>query len=527
MKKVLPLAALLFALASLPAPAAEKRPPNIVLLYSDDIGWGDLGCYGSKVIPTPNLDRLAAQGTRFTSGYCTSATCTPSRYSLLTGEYAWRRQGTGVLPGDARLIIKPGRPTMASSLAKQGYVTGVVGKWHLGLGDGNIDWNKQINPSPNHIGFSYSFIMAATGDRVPTVFVEDSFVVGLDPSDPIEVSYKSAYPGDPDLSSEVERAKLKMDWSHGHNMALVNGVGRIGWMKGGKAARWTDETMGDTFAEKACAFIARNKTTPFFLYYASHENHVPRVHHPRYAGKTPLGPRGDAVVAFDDQVGRILSQLDAEGLSENTLVIYSSDNGPVLDDGYKDDAVEKNKQAGHTPAGPFRGGKYSILEGGTRVGFIVRWPGHTPAGRVSDALVSQVDLPAVFTKVAGGDPSAFLQLDSMDVSSALSGGAGRETLISSTQGNQLSIRDARWKFIPGTGAQANGKQAAGPLVDLLGSDEARINDRKNQGGPRLFDLLEDPAELHNVAAEHPEIVERLNALLMEQRAKGVAQPLPE
>lgn len=137
--------------------------------------------------------------------------------------------------------------------------------------------------------------------------------------------------------------------------------------------------MGDVFADKACAFIATNKDKPFFLYYASHENHVPRVHHPRYAGRTPLGPRGDAVVAFDDQAGRILAELDKHGLAENTLVIYTSDNGPVLDDGYKDQAVERNQAAGHRPAGPFRGGKYSILEGGTRVGFIARWPGR--AGR--------------------------------------------------------------------------------------------------------------------------------------------------
>jgi arylsulfatase A-like enzyme len=506
--------------------AADKRPPNIVLLYSDDIGWGDLGCYGSKVIPTPNLDKLATQGTRFTAGYCTSATCTPSRYSLLTGEYAWRRQGTGVLPGDARLIIKPGRPTMAASLAKLGYATGVVGKWHLGLGSGDVDWNKTINPSPNQIGFTYSFIMAATGDRVPTVFVEDGSVVGLDPKDPIEVSYKQAYPGDPDLTTDAERAKLKMDWSHGHNMALVNGVGRIGWMKGGKSALWNDETMGDTFADKACGFIAQNKDKPFFLYYASHENHVPRVHNPRYAGKTPLGPRGDAVVAFDDQAGRILAELDKHGLAENTLVIYSSDNGPVLDDGYKDKAVELNKQAGHTPAGPFRGGKYSILEGGTRVGFIARWPGHTPVGKVSDALMSQVDLPAVFTKVAGGDPADFLKLDSIDTSAALSGGAGRETLISSTQGNQLSIRDTRWKFISGVGAPVKGKKAQGPIVALLGSESEQDNDSRDQSGPRLFDLQADPGERNNVAKEHSEIVERLKALLEVQRAKGVGQPLP-
>ena len=185
------------------------------------------------------------------AGYCTSATCTPSRYSLLTGEYAWRRKGTGVLPGDANMIIKPGRPTLPASLAKLGYATGVVGKWHLGLGGETVDWNKTIDPCPNQIGFTYSFIMAATGDRVPTVFVENGRVVGLDSKDPIEVSYQRPFPGDPDLKDPAVRSKLKLDWSHGHNMALVNGVGRIGWMKGGKAALWDDETMGDVFAGKA------------------------------------------------------------------------------------------------------------------------------------------------------------------------------------------------------------------------------------------------------------------------------------
>jgi len=232
------------------------------------------------------------------------------------------------------------------------------------------------------------------------------------------------------------------------------------------------------------------------------------------------------VVAFDDQVGRILAELDKQGLAENTLVIYTSDNGPVLDDGYKDQAVERNKAAAHTPAGPFRGGKYSILEGGTRVGFIARWPGHTPVAKVSDALISQVDLPAVFTKVAGGDPAEFLKLDSVDSSAALTGGLGRETLISSTQGNVLSIRDARWKFISGVGAPAKGKKAQGPLVDLLGAEADQSNDRRDQAGPRLFDLQADPGERNNVAKEHPEVVARLKALLEAQRAKGVAQPLP-
>ncbi len=517
--RLLPLVALFCGITLV---AADKRPPNIVLLYADDIGWGDLGCYGAKVIPTPNLDRLAAQGTRFTDGYCVAATCTPSRYSLLTGEYAWRRKGTGVLPGDATMIIKPGRPTLPASLAKLGYATGVVGKWHLGLGAGVVDWNKPIAPSPNEIGFGYSFIMAATGDRVPTVFVENGRVVGLDTQDPIEVNYKKPYPGDPDLTSPAERAKLKMDWSHGHNMALVNGVGRLGWMKGGKSAIWNDETLGDTFCDKACGFIAANKDKPFFLYYAAHECHVPRLPNPRFLGKTPLGPRGDAVVAFDEQCGRILAELEKHGLTGETLVVMSSDNGPVLDDGYKDQAVELNAKAGHLPAGPFHGGKYSILEGGTRVSLIARWPGRTPAGKVSDAMVSQVDFAATFTRLAGGDPAELLKIDGVDVSAAFLGGAGRDHVISSTQALQLSYRDARWKFVPGIGHR-RGKSPA--VVDRTEQNDEVEN--LNAANDRLFDLQDDPGERKNVIAEHPDVAARLKALLDAQKAKGFNQALPK
>jgi arylsulfatase A-like enzyme len=427
-----------------------------------------------------------------------------------------------VLAGDARLILRPGRPTIASCLAKLGYSTAVVGKWHLGLGSGNLNWNQPINPCPNDIGFHYSFIMAATGDRVPCVYVEDGKVLGLDPKDPIEVSYKQPYPGDPDLQKDDERAKLKMDWTHGHNMALVNGVGRIGWMKGGKAAVWNDQTMGDVFAERACAFIERSKDTPFFLYYASHENHVPRLPNPRFAGKTPLGPRGDAVVAFDEQVGRILDALEKNGLTESTLVIFSSDNGPVLDDGYRDQSVELNNAANHQPAGPFRGGKYSILEGGTRVGLIAQWPGRVPEGRVSEALISQVDFAATFIRAAGGDPSDFTAMDGRDMVPALQGGHGRDFLISSTQGGLLSIRDHRWKFIPGSGKPGNVKSQA----VIAGSQEDAARDAKEQALDRLFDLIADPGERSNVAALNPDVVQRLKASLEEEKAKGFNAPIP-
>jgi len=512
--------ALLLASLAIPLPAADR--PNIVLIYADDIGWGDLGSYGAKVIPTPNMDRLAAQGGRFTSGYCSSASCTPSRYSMLTGEYAWRRQGTGVLRGDAPMVIPLSRQTVATALRDKGYATAVVGKWHLGLGPrdvpgtGPLDWNKPISPGPREVGFEYSFIMAATGDRVPTVYVRDGSVIGLDPKDPIEVSYQKAFPGDPDLKTDAVRRTLLQDWSVGHNMGLVNGVGRIGWMRGGKAALWDDTTMGDVFAEQAVRWIEASKAKPFFLFYASHENHVPRIIHPRHVGKTPLGPRGDAIVAFDEQVGKILDALERAGVADKTLVIISSDNGPVLDDGYKDEAFERNRDARHLPAGPFRGGKYSQHQGGTRVALLARWPGVIKPGTVTDTLVSQVDFPASFARLAGADATPFLGLDSLDVSAAFKGGdSPRDHIISHATGQRFSLREGKWVYVaPYTGTVGRAFHGPGAVQGIPTNVD------------QLYDLSQDPGERVNLADKHPEVLERLKARLAASRAKGEALPLP-
>lgn len=474
---------LLSAIASAACFAAER--PNIVLIYADDLGYGDVSANGAKAVETPNIDRIAKEGINFRSGYCTSSTCTPSRYSMLTGRYAFREKGTGILPGDAGLIIDPAKPTLPSVLKEAGYRTGVVGKWHLGLGPKEgPDWNAAISPGPKEVGFNFSYIMAATGDRVPCVYVEDGKVVNLDPADPIEVSYRHAFPGLPD--GVKNRSELVMDWTHGHNQAVINGIGRIGYMKGGRSALWKDEDMADVFAGQAVRFIRESKDAPFFLFFALHDIHVPRVPHPRFVGKTKMGPRGDAIVQTDWQTGEVLRVLDELGLAENTLVIFSSDNGPVINDGYVDQSVVK--LGDHKPAGPFAGGKYSIQEGGTRVPFFVRWPAKIAGGATSEALLSQVDFPRTFLTIAGGEAKDGSFPDSEDVSRALTGESneGRSHVIQQSYRDQLAIRVGNWKFV---GASGKKKEVA------------------------LFDLSKDFNESKNLAESNPEKVRELSAKL--------------
>ncbi|MDR2472605.1 MAG: sulfatase-like hydrolase/transferase, partial [Tannerella sp.] len=311
-----------------------KELPNVLVIIADDLGYGDVSCYGSATIKTPNIDRIAADGICFTQGYSTSATSTPSRYALLTGMYPWRNKDAKILPGDAPLIIGTEVQTLPKLMREAGYTTGTIGKWHLGLGRGQVDWNTTVSPNPTDIGYDYSYIQAATNDRVPCVFVENGRVDNLDPADPIYVSYKENFEGEP--TGKLNPELLKMHPSHGHDMSIVNGVPRIGFMKGGKSALWTDETMAEVFVTKAKQFISENRSKPFFLYFGLHQPHVPRVPNAQFVGKSGMGARGDAILEADWGVGELLDYLDELGLADNTLVIFSSDNGPVVDDGYQD-----------------------------------------------------------------------------------------------------------------------------------------------------------------------------------------------
>jgi arylsulfatase A-like enzyme len=474
MKQVINLfcVVLLPALSAFAAPAAAPQKPNIVIILADDLGFGDTGCYGATKISTPNIDRLAQQGLRFTDAHATSATCTPSRFALLTGQYPWRKEGTGILPGNAALIIDPKQATLPSILKTAGYRTGIVGKWHLGLGGaGGPDWNGDIKPGPLEIGFDYAFIQPATSDRVPCVYIENHRVVGLDPKDPIQVSYGKPIGNEPTGKNHPELLKLGL--SLGHAGTIIDGISRIGFMTGGHAARWKDEDKADVLTAKAIDFIGQNTNRPFFLEFAAHDPHVPRVPHPRFVGKSGCGVRGDVIVEFDWCVGQILSTLEKLNLLSNTIVVLTSDNGPVLDDGYDDRAVEDLN--GHTPAGPLRGGKYSVYEGGTRVPLIVRWPGRVSPG-VSDALVSLVDFPASFAALTGQKISAGAAPDSVNVLPALLGETtkGRDKLVEHDGFRTLAFRDGLWKFIEPDARPRPGYSPFGELYNL-GRDLGETN----------------------------------------------------
>ena len=449
--------------------------------------------------------RLMSTGSRGRAGG--SPTRTPSRYSLLTGEYAWRRPDTDVAAGNAGMIIRPGQFTMADMFKSCGYRTCAIGKWHLGLGDtqGSQDWNARLPMNPGDLGFDYHYIMAATADRVPCVFIEDGSVVGWDPQAPIEVSYRGNFAGEPTGKDNPELC-YNLKSSVGHDQSIVNGIGRIGYMRGGGKALWKDENIADSITAHAVGFIRDNCDHPFFMYFATNDVHVPRFPHPRFRGKSGMGLRGDAIVQFDWSVGQIMDALDRLGIADNTLILLTSDNGPVIDDGYQDRAEEL--LGGHRPSGPWRGGKYSTFEGGTQVPAIVRWPAVVKGGQTSATLMSQIDWMASLGSLVGARMPKGTAPDSQNRLGNLLGtdSEDRPYVLEFAYNHLLSVRTKEWKYIePGDGPKV---LTWAPKAET-GTDPM----------PQLYNIKDDGRETVNVAGENPQKVYEMQNILRRERTK--------
>ena len=331
---------------------------------------------------------------------------------------------------------------------------------------------------------------------MPCVYVENGRVVGLDPDDPIEVNYRHKVGDWPTGAENPELVELRP--SQGHNNTIINGIPRIGWMTGGRAALWRDEDIADTIAKKAIQFITSHRDEPFFLYMGTNDVHVPRVPHPRFAGKSGLGSRGDVILQLDWTIGEVMRTLDSLGIADNTLLIFTSDNGPVIDDGYADEAFEQLN--GHTPMGIYRGGKYSLYEAGTRIPMLVRWPARVAAGE-QPALFSQIDVYRSLAALCGAELPEGAAPDSRDRLPELLGERqqDREYIVQQNLDNTLALLSGSWKYL---------EPSDGPAIEYW----TRI-ELGNAPEAQLYDLKTDPCERHDVAAEHPEIVERLTAKL--------------
>lgn len=438
--------------------------PNVVLIMADDLGFGDLGCYGATKIATPHCDRLAREGRRFTDAHSPSAVCSPTRFGLLTGCYPWRENRVPRhLLASEPLVIREGEPTVASLLKSAGYVTGCVGKWHLGAQRTNpIDWNSPLAPGPNAVGFDSYFGVINSHNQAPSVLVENDRIVGLNPGDRITIEGNQNQTSGPRLRDEHALEALQ--------------------------------------AAKAVAFIEQHRSKPFFLYYPTAAVHGPITPGKRFEGRRQVGAYGDYVQEFDWAVGEVLAALDRCRLAEKTIVVVTSDNGGI---------VRMGKPRGHQVVGPLRGEKGTAWEGGHRVPFLVRWPGKVPAGTESSEVVCHVDFMATICAAVGIPLPGHAGPDSWNVLPAWLGETMKQPLREATvcvsqQASVFSIRQGPWKLLVGG-------QSAGTKKGALAE-------------PELYHLADDLAESRNLAAEQPQKVRELAALLTRYRTQGFSRP---
>jgi arylsulfatase A-like enzyme len=472
----------------------DPHPPNVILINADDLGFGDLSCYGATLVSTPNIDALAKRGRRFTDAHSPNAVCSPSRYGLLTGTYPLRANMWGPLPLNQPLTIDTDKPTLASVFKQAGYDTACVGKWHLGFGKGRTDWNKPLKPGPNDCGFDFYFGLPIVNSGPPYVYVENDRVVGYDPADPFVKGKRSAT----------------------QQFPAKGGYGAIG---GAEQAHllYRDKEVGTTFANKSAQWIVdRPKDKSYFLYLATANIHHPFTPAKRFEDTSDAGIYGDFIHELDWIVGQVVAAVEARGELDNTLIIFTSDNGGMLNQGGQD-----AWQAGHRLNGDLLGFKFGIWEGGHRVPMIASWPGQIPAGTASDALISQIDLLATVASLVDLDIDT--GPDSIDQSMVLLGQANRplrdELVVLSNSPDHISIRTRRWLYIPAQGEGGfKGEKwgehlisgvAATKTTKQINSDVVNGKIRSDAPNTQLYDLIADPQQTRNVVNDHPEVAKRL------------------
>ena len=499
-----------------------EQPPNVVLIFADDLGYGDLGCYGATKVQTPNIDRLAAEGRRFTDAHSVSAVCTPSRYALLTGQYPVRaNEGRGVwgpAPITSPLIVDTEKTTIADVFKNRGYDTAVIGKWHLGFKNGKNDWQLPLRPGPQNLGFDYYFGMPVVNSAPPYVYVENDRVVGADPDDPLVYLGRNAKNATPITPIPPEAANRSR-----------NAFG------GAKAAHkmFNDYQVGTTFAKKSVEWIKQRKDKPFFLYLATTNIHHPFTPAKRFQGTSKCGLYGDFIHELDWIVGEILTCLEDNGLSDNTLVIFTSDNGGMFNFG-----GQAAFKAGHRQNGDLLGFKFGVWEGGHRVPMIVRWPGKVNAGTTSKQLIGNVDMLATFAELTRQKLEKDQQGDSVNMLPAFIGEPEEQIrdhlILAPHKGTHLSIRKGKWMYIPARGSGGFGGRKpsdhtfAGPAAaSFVGSVNSDIEDgkiKKDAPPAQLYDLEADVNQTKNVIKEHPDVVAELSSLLKGYTPKRNTQP---
>lgn len=493
---------------------ADERPPNIVLILADDYGYGSAGCYGAdpKLVRTPHIDRLAADGRRFTDVNTPSSVCSPTRYGLLTGRYCWRTSlDHEVLGTFSPLHIEPGRLTLASLLKGRGYRTAAIGKWHLGYGDARgdlgfrTDYRAELSPGPLDVGFDYHFGVPSNHGDLTGVFVENRWVYGLrGRSLPADARLPGPDPDSPHYQATYAAGELAS--ATGKALEL-------------DAPRRRNEKVMAELTDKAVGWLGQQSAArPFFLYFTPVAVHRPDTPDRDLAGQSAAGLYGDWIQELDRSVGRVLAALERQGLADNTLVLFTSDNGGL----YRPDnpRLEETQAAtaGLKINGRWRGGKHTVWQGGFNVPFIARWPGHVAAGSTCDEMFSLVDLLATTAALVGEPlpPVARAAEDSHNVLPALLGRPYerplRPDLVLHSADGTFALRRGPWKWIEGV------------PVDNIAPGARKL--RADEFHPQLYQLADDPAETKDVSAAHPEVAADLSALLNRYRDGGYSRELP-